>query len=179
MFETHAGEHALDAIEAEDIAKSARTKSKTVGLLIGSPTLRRQVVELAVVDVGASSAQRFFPLIETLLGGAGREGQIVAHSGRRLGAGPRRIIRSVVVEPGDDAKYGSEVAEHRNARLNFGALKNRQPVLPINFGVNQLDERRSADPGQPAPRLEGHFAVTHFDQSSAHASDLFPIGVDV
>ena len=48
--------------------------------------IRRKIVELTVVHVGASGAERSFPVLEALLTCPGREGEIVSNTRRRFRA---------------------------------------------------------------------------------------------
>src|SRR5205823_12117180 len=107
---------------------------------IGLPSLGCEIVELAVVNVGARSAEWFLPILEPFLTPGRREGEIVSNTRRRFRTCPRRIIRLVVVKSRDDARDGSEIAERRDTRLNLGALEGGEPIFAVDFGVDELDE---------------------------------------
>src|SRR4029079_17467196 len=138
-----------------------------------------KIVELTVVDIGAGCAEWGTPVVETRLTPGGGESEIVLHTRPRLGTGPRRVIGTVVVEPGHDSQQAPEITERRDARLDLGALERGQPVLAIDLDVDELDERRAAHSRDSAARADRRFAVLDLHETPAHAGDLFPVGVEI
>src|SRR4051812_48155943 len=75
-------EQSFDSVEAENVSEGARAKAKTSGAWVCTPAFWREVVELAVVDVGARRTEGPLPALVSFLARRRRKGKVVSNASR-------------------------------------------------------------------------------------------------
>ncbi len=152
-----------------------------------SPHVRCEVDEVVCADAADFGAEVLLPRAVAADTVIWREGERRARRRQSLGWGQGilrgrvgngvRKCEAIVPKARNDAVDGANVAEEAHLRLELGALKGRQPVLPPDFRVLELDVGDRDGPGGPDkervfPRRDAH-------EAAAHAHQLVPIRIEI